>query len=547
MKSFIGCLIVVAVLEIVGTAAGHGFNFMLGSANGGFVITSSSAENQLDSFGITGNTPAEASSLFYYTFSSAPTTAFGKTFYSVPDGFATTQGAWPPPSFPSMPSVGWTATFNVISPLYFSDGTATGAVPASPGTYIQMYDRDIGSSLNPGASPGYININGGTGSYSGFQVSLDDPHEIEKNLFLAAGSTQTYGEYGFAYDVTVTFNSGQTITTGPLVDVFAMSDPNLGDFEGDVNVYPQQDIATTAIFNAATAAGAAVLGTASSWSGGGNGTWANASNWAASMIPGATSGTTSNDTVVFNTGNTVPTIDASRNVQTILFESANVGALTIGAIGGNSLLLTAGGSIQVTSWVVNPQTINAPLVLEGANALYTFNSDSTTPSATLSFGGSITGGAAGNTVLALGGDNIGANTISGAIGNGMAMSLSIVENGPGNWVLSGPNTYTGGTTVNQGTLTVTATGTLGSSTSPLTISTAANGISAVVNINGSQSVGTLSGTILGGNTTGTLNIAAGSTLHVNQAASADFGATLNIAAGTPSNFGAFALQGPSAA
>ena len=65
-----------------------------------------------------------------------------------------------------------------------------------------------------------------------------------------------------------------------------------------------------------------------------------------------------------------------------------------------------------------------------------------------------------------------------------------------------------------------------------------------MNINGNQSVGTLSATILGGDTTGTLNITAGSTLRVNQAVSADFAATLNIAAGTITTFGTFAMQGP---
>jgi len=550
MKSFIRCLILLAVPAFAGTASGHGFDLFLNLANGGYVITPSSEGDQVDSFGTAGNLSvtannksyAEADYLFYSTLNGTPTTTLGQTVYAIPHGFVNHDGSWPPAILAGSPTVGWTATFNVITPLYFSDGTA-GAVAATAGTQIQMYDADFGGAIYSGTSPGYVNINGATPFYSGFQISLQDPHEIEKELILAPGSTQTYGEYGFAYDVTVTFNTGQAITTGPFVDVYAMSDQTFGDF-ADNAYYLQQDAATNAIYSAATAAGAAVLGTASTWSGAANNTWANANNWVSS-VPGATSGTTSNDTVVFYSGNTVPVVDAGRNVQTILFESANVGALTLGTTGGNALLLTAGGSIQVTSWVVNPQTINAPLVLEGANALYTFNSDSTTASATLSFGGSITGGAAGNTVLTLGGDNIGANTISGAIGNGLATSLAIVESGPCNWILSGPNTYTGGTTVNQGTLTVTSTGTLGAPTSPLTINTAANGISATVYINGSQSVGTLSSTILGGNTTGTLNIAAGSTLRVNQAASADFGATLNIAAGTPTSFGTFALQGPS--
>ena len=54
-----------------------------------------------------------------------------------------------------------------------------------------------------------------------------------------------------------------------------------------------------------------------------------------------------------------------RNVQNIVFTTANVSSTTIGTTGGPALLLTSGGSIQTTSSVVNPQTVNAPLVLEG--------------------------------------------------------------------------------------------------------------------------------------------------------------------------------------
>ena len=163
------------------------------------------------------------------------------------------DGTWPPGNISGLPTIGWTATFNVITPLYFSSGSG-GAVAATSGTYVEMFDADIGSPSYSPTSPGYVNINGATGFYSGFQVSLQDPHELDKELVLASSSTQTNGEYGFAYDVTVTFNNGQTVTTGPLVDVYATANfnPSVGD--------TIQDAATNAIFNAALNAGVAVLG-----------------------------------------------------------------------------------------------------------------------------------------------------------------------------------------------------------------------------------------------------------------------------------------------
>ena len=136
--------------------------------------------------------------------------------YSTFEGFAQTAGP-----FPAYTS----ATFNIISPLYFSDGT-DGAVPASPGTQLHIYDLWAGNPdpttfPHPGASAGDIYLNGTTSFYAGFGVSLYDFHELEKDLYLAPGSTQTYGEYGFAFDVTVHFAGGQTVTSGPLVDVWA--------------------------------------------------------------------------------------------------------------------------------------------------------------------------------------------------------------------------------------------------------------------------------------------------------------------------------------
>ena len=202
-----------------------------------------------------------------------------------------------------------------------------------------------------------------------------------------------------------------------------------------------------------------VVTAAPTWSANPTGTpntdWNQPGNWLNNLVPGVHDGTTTNtDLATFTTNSTVltPMPDLNRNVQSITFDTSAAGAYVVGTTGGNPLLLTAGGTIQTTSTVVNTQTVNAPLVLEGANASYAFSSNSADNTKLLNFGGGITGGAAGNTVLTLTGTNTGNNTISGVIGDGAATTLALVKSGTGTWVLNKAETNSGGTTILVGTL-----------------------------------------------------------------------------------------------
>jgi|GEM_PF-1667768 len=195
--------------------------------------------------------------------------------------------------------------------------------------------------------------------------------------------------------------------------------------------------------------------------------WINPDNWSLGVVPGSTSGTANTDTATFNTaigGNSYGTsanpviIDSNRNIGGLNFDTA-AGNYFIGSTSLNPLLLTSGGTTQILGTLTTTdafETINAPLVIEGASGTYTFQNNSANgngPGAGwLIIGGSISGVAAGNTVLTLSGSNMNANTISGAISNGGATSLAITKNGTGTWVLSGANAYSGPTTVNSGTL-----------------------------------------------------------------------------------------------
>jgi fibronectin-binding autotransporter adhesin len=196
------------------------------------------------------------------------------------------------------------------------------------------------------------------------------------------------------------------------------------------------------------------IATVSNWTSTSDTTWNSSGNWS-NGVPGALSGTTNSDTALFNLSTTVvPVIDSGRNIENITFDTSSVGALTLGTTGGNSLLLTSGGIIQMNSTVANTETINAPLVIEGTSGTYTFTNNSTTNTKVLNFGGAISGGASGNTVLTFNGTNTGTDTISGVISNGSATTLGLTMSGSGSLSITGTNTYTGPTTVTSGQLNV---------------------------------------------------------------------------------------------
>ncbi len=209
-----------------------------------------------------------------------------------------------------------------------------------------------------------------------------------------------------------------------------------------------------------------VLGTANAsapvWSGGTDNTWATGSNWTTGTAPGATTGTTNTDTATFvqATPSFQPAvIDAGRNLQNIVFDTVNVASMTIGTAGGNPLTLTSGGVILTTGAVVNPQSINAPLVLEGN---YTFTSGAASTAGTLRFGGTIKPDAAsGGATLTLSGVNTGANMIGGTMVDNGSAQLSLAVTG-GTWVASGANSFTGSTTISGGLLRLATGGSLAS-------------------------------------------------------------------------------------
>lgn len=83
----------------------------------------------------------------------------------------------------------------------------------------------------------------------------------------------------------------------------------------------------------------------------------------------------------------------------------------------------------------------------------------------------------GTRTLTLSGTNTDANTLAGVVGNNGTNATSLNKSGPGRWVLTAVNTYSGSTTIDGGTLALGPAGTIGSSN----ITIAAGGVFDVTN------------------------------------------------------------------
>jgi autotransporter-associated beta strand protein len=217
------------------------------------------------------------------------------------------------------------------------------------------------------------------------------------------------------------------------------------------------------LFAGAIVAAVAIGGSSSalaapgSWRGTTNSSWATTGNWSGASPP------TTSELATFNgagNGNTTIDLGGGVTVRSLVFDSANAAAYTIGsgAVGSQTLTLNIAGwnqeqgGITVNSTVTNNQLFNANVVLGDASA-YNHYITNSSPTATLTLAGNVsggTGGTAGAKTLYLGG--AGNTTISGTIGRGGATTLALNKTGAGTLTLSGSNTYNGTTTLNQGTI-----------------------------------------------------------------------------------------------
>ena len=173
------------------------------------------------------------------------------------------------------------------------------------------------------------------------------------------------------------------------------------------------------------------------WSAAGSGTfsWGTSGNWQGGIAPNAVG-----DTALFGTavgsGTATITLGSAQTVSGLTFSPGAGGSYALSGSGGNSLQLANGGSSASISVTAGSNAINAPVVLEN-----------------------------NVNVTAASGSGL---TISGAIGqSGGSQALTL--SGSGSLTLSGNDSYTGGTTVNGGTLAVDNTAGSGTGSGPVAI------------------------------------------------------------------------------
>jgi len=221
------------------------------------------------------------------------------------------------------------------------------------------------------------------------------------------------------------------------------------------------------------------------------GTWGSSAFWSTDSTGASTTANTtitSADDVVFSaasntTGGTV-TVSTTKVASSITFDDN--AAITIS--GGTSITIGGtgtGNGVFATSAVGLASTISTSIILNSANSAFNF-SNAGTGLLTI---GAVTGSAAGTQTVTIGSTNSGGITLNGIIGNGGGggtVALVVSNSGAGVTTFSGANTYTGGLSIKQGTVSaITSASALGGTgTGSVTLGDSAIGLGATLKIDG---------------------------------------------------------------
>ena len=184
---------------------------------------------------------------------------------------------------------------------------------------------------------------------------------------------------------------------------------------------------------------------------GGNSRWTRAANWASLNRPpdNNVSGLTNTDLTFAGTSKLTPQMDLNYYIHALTF-APGAGAFTLTPRNNQMLFVGAGG---ITNRSVNTQTIQNAVTVSADQSWFA-------NSGNLVFGGAVN--LTGGDLTIAGGFT---TTIQGSISGGG----ELIKDGAGNLILNGPaaNTFTGGLTIDSGTVTVAKNNALG--TGPLTL------------------------------------------------------------------------------
>jgi fibronectin-binding autotransporter adhesin len=295
-----------------------------------------------------------------------------------------------------------------------------------------------------------------------------------------------------------TFNTGVISNTFGATTKFFPTEPNTTQAanytqDGTTSIVPATfTVGSPLTFVVKTQTGS------SNWNHNGNGNYSDLVNWDPGQIPDgaglvATFGNGTTTTV--NVPNVTVMVDAPKQVGTLNFTNTNGTSFILGndGVASDKLTLNNNGAGAAVNSLNGNNSIFSSLVLAD-NA--TFNV------------------AGGSSVL----------VSLGNISETGGASRNLAKTGAGAMTIDTPSTYTGTTSVTAGTLITSPTGTL--STGPLVISSA-GGVNSLANLNNSQSVSSLSGTISGAGAA-TVSVAAGNTLTVAQSTNTTFAGNIAL-------------------
>ncbi|MEK0445813.1 MAG: hypothetical protein RLZZ399_1134 [Verrucomicrobiota bacterium] len=379
------------------------------------------------------------------------------------------------------------------------------------------YQAPSNVALNIGGS---LTINGGPGTFLGTSLgSTATGARIN-----VAGAAVTNG----SFTIGVSAVPGVTMSNGTYTLVSGGAGSNLAGGTATLSLFNTTNFTVGALTRSASAiqlqlAPATAL-TSVYWTGGfsgGNGIWAmsdgmSASNWAATdggpsqaLVPGSTA------TVYFN--------ESGGSAQgTVLGENMAVQGLVINRSGGVGLGADGKGLLLGTNGITlnagaGASTIAADITLGGVQ---TWTNNSTNG---LEVSGSVT-----NAGFALTAAGAGRVTVSGAIGG----TGGLVRTGTGTLLLSGDNQWTGGVTLQGGTLLVGHLGAFNSATPQAVTFGAGVAAGTKLQLNGfSVTTGALSTNATPGSAAVENGSATAATLTVNQSTSTTYAGELRDGSG----------------
>jgi fibronectin-binding autotransporter adhesin len=374
-----------------------------------------------------------------------------------------------------------------------SGDTVTGTSSAFTTTGLNATTTSVSVAAGSGTADGNgVTLNGAATTFDGSTLNQSGTRTFGGTLTSATGGAVT-GTFNLA--VSTLENSGAGLTGEGTYNPVAVA------YSGFV--YTGQGVYT--------AAGSSSWGTVS----------ATPTNWTANGgVPGLDPNFVSTDSATFGnsigaTAATVTLDNDSPSLKAVTFDNTQGGSYTIAQGTGGTLKLNSGAGTATIANAAGNNTISAPIELDSNTA-----------------------------ASVAGGDTL---TLSGNISDVGGKSLTV--SGPGTTILSGANSFSGGTTLSSGTLDANSTTSLGSG--PLTVGGGTLDLDGLghtvgaVDITGASTIqnGTLTGTsytdsAAGGTTTisaaltgaGALTKTGGDTLALNGANSYTGGTT--ISAGT---------------